>query len=91
MSISDSAFEQTPRAAGKATAAARAAVTENIKARLEQSATEVEEKAREAVQNVREVRNTLADALSKSIESHPYTTLAIAGVVGLFIGAIWRR
>jgi ElaB/YqjD/DUF883 family membrane-anchored ribosome-binding protein len=81
-------FEKSTR---KSDRSGGAAVTENMKARLEQSATEVEEKAKEAVQNVREVRDTFADALSKSIESHPYTTLAIAGAIGLLIGAIWRR
>ena len=92
MSISDSStFEQTPRAGAKATATAGAAAKENMKARLEQSAIEVDEKTREAVQSVREVRDTFADALSKSIESHPYTTLAIVGGIGLLVGAIWRR
>jgi ElaB/YqjD/DUF883 family membrane-anchored ribosome-binding protein len=92
MSISDSStFEQTPRTGAKATATAGAAAPESMKARLEQSAMEVDEKARDAVQSVREVRDTFADALSKSIESHPYTTLAIVGGMAFFAGAIWRR
>jgi ElaB/YqjD/DUF883 family membrane-anchored ribosome-binding protein len=93
--MSISTFEQTSRAGAKATATAGGAATEkatkNMKATLEQSAIEVDEKAREAVQSVREVRDTFADALSKSIESHPYTTLAIVGGIGLLVGAIWRR
>jgi ElaB/YqjD/DUF883 family membrane-anchored ribosome-binding protein len=41
--------------------------------------------------NVREVRDTLAVAVDKSVTKRPYTTLALAVGLGFLFGAIWRR
>jgi hypothetical protein len=55
----------------------------------------VEEKrrkmGREAVQSVREVRDTFAGAVLHSIKAHPHATLAIVGGIGFVVGAAWRR
>lgn len=61
------------------------------KAGIEDTMTDVADKGREALKSVRDVRDTFADALRDSVETHPYATLAIAGAVGFFIGATWRR
>jgi len=47
--------------------------------------------ANEAIDSMREVRDTFADALNVSLRMHPYTTLALAGGICFVIGAIWRR
>ena len=45
----------------------------------------------EAVQGARGVGRTLADALEESIRKRPYTTLAVAGLIGFLYGAMRRR
>jgi ElaB/YqjD/DUF883 family membrane-anchored ribosome-binding protein len=50
-----------------------------------------EQKGQEAMDNVREVRDTLAVAVDKSVTKRPYTTLALAVGLGFLFGAIWRR
>jgi ElaB/YqjD/DUF883 family membrane-anchored ribosome-binding protein len=49
------------------------------------------QKGQEAMDNVREVRDTLAVAVDKSVTKRPYTTLALAVGLGFLFGAIWRR
>jgi len=44
-----------------------------------------------AMDNVREVRDTFAVALEKSVSKRPYTTLALAVGLGFLFGATWRR
>jgi hypothetical protein len=48
-------------------------------------------KGREALRSARQVRDNFADALLDSVESHPYTTLAMVAGAGFLLGAIWRR
>lgn len=45
----------------------------------------------EAADAMREVRDTLADAVEESVQNRPFTTLAMAVAAGFVIGAIWRR
>ena len=52
---------------------------------------EVGQKGSEAMQTVREVRDTFEEALLHSIKSHPYATLAVVGGIGFVAGAVWRR
>ena len=40
---------------------------------------------------MREVRDNVADAIDKSIERRPYTTLLLAVGVGFLLGAMWAR
>jgi ElaB/YqjD/DUF883 family membrane-anchored ribosome-binding protein len=49
------------------------------------------QKGQEAMDNVREVRDTLAVAVDKSVTKRPYTTLALAVGLGFLVGATWRR
>jgi ElaB/YqjD/DUF883 family membrane-anchored ribosome-binding protein len=48
-------------------------------------------KGKEAADAVREVGDTLANAIDESIERRPYTTLALALGLGFILGAAWRR
>ena len=40
---------------------------------------------------VREVGDTVVDAIDDSLRKRPYTTLAIAVGIGFLFGAAWRR
>jgi len=48
-------------------------------------------KGKDAADAVREVGDTLADAIDESLERRPYTTLALAVGLGFLFGAVWRR
>jgi ElaB/YqjD/DUF883 family membrane-anchored ribosome-binding protein len=46
---------------------------------------------REAVDSMREARDSLAEMVDESIEERPYTTLALALAAGFVLGAAWRK
>jgi ElaB/YqjD/DUF883 family membrane-anchored ribosome-binding protein len=48
-------------------------------------------KGQDAVHAVREVGDTVADAIDESLKRRPYTSLAIAAGIGFLFGATWRR
>jgi ElaB/YqjD/DUF883 family membrane-anchored ribosome-binding protein len=48
-------------------------------------------KGQEAVDSTRDVGDTLAVAVEKSVTKRPYTTLALALGLGFLLGATWRR
>jgi ElaB/YqjD/DUF883 family membrane-anchored ribosome-binding protein len=48
-------------------------------------------KGQEAMDHVRDVGDTLAVAIEKSVTTRPYTTLALALALGFLFGATWRR
>jgi ElaB/YqjD/DUF883 family membrane-anchored ribosome-binding protein len=48
-------------------------------------------KGQEAVNAVREVGDTMVDAIDESLKKRPYTTLALAVGIGFLFGATWRR
>jgi len=52
---------------------------------------EAGERGRDAANAVRDVTDTLADAIDESIERRPYTTLAMVLGLGFVLGAIWKR
>jgi ElaB/YqjD/DUF883 family membrane-anchored ribosome-binding protein len=68
-----------------------AAAIKNTKARVDQVVSDVTDKGEEALQSARKVRDTVADAILRSVRERPYTTLAIAGFVGFLYGAMRRR
>jgi ElaB/YqjD/DUF883 family membrane-anchored ribosome-binding protein len=49
------------------------------------------QQGQKAMDNVREVGDTFAVAVEKSLTKRPYTTLALAVGLGFLFGAIWRR
>lgn len=50
-----------------------------------------QDKGREAAGAVREVSENFVDAIDESIQTRPYTTLAIVAGLGFLFGATWRR
>jgi ElaB/YqjD/DUF883 family membrane-anchored ribosome-binding protein len=68
-----------------------AAAIKNTKARVEGVMSDVADKGEEAMNSAREVRDTVADTILRSVRERPYTTLAIAGFVGFLYGAMRRR
>ena len=48
-------------------------------------------RGRDAVDAVSEVRDNMSDALDRSLERRPYTTLAMAAAFGFLLGAMWAR
>jgi ElaB/YqjD/DUF883 family membrane-anchored ribosome-binding protein len=51
----------------------------------------VDDRHVEAVEAVREVTDNLANAIDKSLERRPYTTLALAIGFGFVLGTLWAR
>lgn len=49
------------------------------------------DKGQEAVDAVKDVTNTIGDAIEDAVYKRPVTTLAMAAGIGFLIGAIWRR
>jgi ElaB/YqjD/DUF883 family membrane-anchored ribosome-binding protein len=52
---------------------------------------DAQDKGREAVEAVSEVRDNVAVAIDKSLKKRPYTTLALTLAPGFLLGAIWAR
>ncbi|SRR6266545_5085366 len=72
-------------------AAKGAAAFREAKAGVESVIADAGEKGQQAMNNVRQVGDTFAGAIEKSITTRPYTTLALAVVAGFLFGATWRR
>ena len=68
-----------------------AAAIRNTKSRVEDTMTNVADKGQEALDGARDIRDTAADAILRSVRTRPYTTLAIAGFIGFLCGALRRR
>ena len=51
----------------------------------------MQDKGREAVDAVSEVRDNVAVAIDKSLRKRPYTTLALTLAFGFLLGAMWAR
>jgi len=62
----------------------------DAKAGLDDAVENVSETGREALRGAREVRDTFDEAIRASVRTHPYTALAIAGLIG-FAYAVMRR
>jgi ElaB/YqjD/DUF883 family membrane-anchored ribosome-binding protein len=45
----------------------------------------------EAIDAVREVRDSVTEAIEESVHNRPFTTLAMALAAGFILGAVWRR
>ena len=61
------------------------------KANVEGVVSDVGAKGQEAIDAAQEVRDKVIDAIDESLETRPYTTLAVALGIGFLLGAIWRR
>jgi len=52
---------------------------------------DAQNKGREAVEAVSEVRDNVAVAIDKSLKKRPYTTLGLTLALGFLLGAMWAR
>jgi ElaB/YqjD/DUF883 family membrane-anchored ribosome-binding protein len=68
-----------------------AAAIKNTKARIDDVVTDVADKGEEALKSARDVRDGTVDGILRSLRTHPYRTLAIAGLIGFAYGAMRRR
>jgi hypothetical protein len=94
MSITEDRTARTARGLESAlddVTATGAAALRDGKAGLDAAVSDLTEKGQEALQGAREVRDTVADAILGAIKIRPYTTLAVAGLVGFLYGAMRRR
>jgi len=57
---------------------------------VETVANRVTEQGREASERMQEVAGNFKGAVDKSIKDQPMATLAMAGVVGFVLGALWK-
>ncbi len=48
-------------------------------------------KGREAADAMRDVTDNVTNAVEESLQTRPFTTLALAAGLGFVLGAIWRR
>src|SRR5215469_13735025 len=61
------------------------------KGNVEGVVSDVGAKGQEAIDAAQEVRDKVIDAIDESLETRPYTTLAVALGIGFLLGAMWRR
>jgi ElaB/YqjD/DUF883 family membrane-anchored ribosome-binding protein len=66
-------------------------VWQRARASVDEALADAGGKGREAVDAVREVGDNMIDAIDESLQSRPYTTLALAFGIGFLFGATWRR
>jgi len=82
--------ERVARSTADNTAALGSAALRDVKAGFDDAVENVNEKGREALRGAREVRDTFDDAIRNAVRTHPYTTLAIAGLIGFAYGVLRR-
>src|SRR5438270_13380409 len=63
----------------------------DAKSNFDERVDDLSRKGREAVEGAKDVWSALGDALEKSIRTRPYTTLAVAGLIGFLYGATRRH
>jgi ElaB/YqjD/DUF883 family membrane-anchored ribosome-binding protein len=68
-----------------------AAAIKNTRSRAERVVSDATEKGEEALESARQVRDTVADTILRSVRARPYTTLALAAAIGFLYGAMRRR
>jgi ElaB/YqjD/DUF883 family membrane-anchored ribosome-binding protein len=65
--------------------------TMTTRAHVRSVVSDAQDKGREAVEAVSEVRDNMSRAFDKSLEERPYTTLVMAVGLGFLLGALWAR
>jgi ElaB/YqjD/DUF883 family membrane-anchored ribosome-binding protein len=83
-------FSTVSHAAGADLAESAASVARDAKASLDEAVDEIGQKGQEAVRGARDALDSLDDLVQESVRTRPYTTLAVAGLVG-FLYAMTRR
>ncbi len=72
-------------------AAKGSAAWDRARSNIEGAVSDATGKGQEAVDAVREVGDNMIDAIDKSLQKRPYTTLALAVGIGFLLGAMRRR
>jgi ElaB/YqjD/DUF883 family membrane-anchored ribosome-binding protein len=67
------------------------AAWQHAKSNIEEAMSGMEDKGQEAAGAVREVSGHFVDALDRSLEARPYTTLALVAGIAFVLGVTWRR
>lgn len=83
--------EHAARSAADDITRSGSAALRDAKAGFDGAVENVSDKGREALRGAREVRDTFDEAIRASVRTHPYTTLAIAGLIGFGYAMIRRR
>ena len=68
-----------------------AAALRDTKDGFDEVVADMSQKGKEALASAREARDSVADVVLESVRTRPYTTLAIAGLLGFLYGAMRRR
>ena len=58
--------------------------------KAQKATAQAENAAYEATESVRDVANNFGNALDRSLERQPMTTLAMAVAFGFVLGALWK-
>jgi ElaB/YqjD/DUF883 family membrane-anchored ribosome-binding protein len=66
-------------------------MTTTTRAHVRSVVSDAQDKGREAVEAVGEVRDNMSRAIDKSLKDRPYTTLVMAVGIGFLLGALWAR
>jgi len=90
MASPDVSTVSRPAAIGADLAEGAASVAREAKAGLDEAVDEVSRKGREAMRGTRDVLDGLDELVQDSVRARPYTTLAVAGLIG-FLYAVARR
>jgi ElaB/YqjD/DUF883 family membrane-anchored ribosome-binding protein len=61
------------------------------RAQVRSVVSDAQDKGREAVEAVSEVRDNLANTIDKSLKKRPYTTLGLTLALGFLLGVVWAR
>jgi ElaB/YqjD/DUF883 family membrane-anchored ribosome-binding protein len=61
------------------------------RAQVRSVVSDAQDKGRQAVEAVTDVRDNMSRAIDKSLEERPYTTLLMAVGIGFLLGALWAR
>ena len=64
--------------------------TSSAKANIDHAADQLQSAADRATGEAGAVAGNLKQAVDKSLNDQPYTTLALAALMGIAIGAIWK-
>ena len=83
--LKDRAAGEFDRIAGKASETFR-----DVAGQAEHLASRVAEQGRDAGDKMGEVAGNLKVAVDKSVKDQPMATLAMAGILGFVLGAIWK-
>jgi ElaB/YqjD/DUF883 family membrane-anchored ribosome-binding protein len=66
-------------------------ITMTTRTQVRSVVSDAQDKGRQAVEAVSDVRDNMSRAIDKSLDERPYTTLLMAVGIGFLLGALWAR